>query len=271
MNTEPELVLVEDKNDFVDPLDLADEYEDVNDEDKLQLDDAIDEESEFQMEDSDDFGYASSQRAGSDRLKTEATTCLDSDDYDDCHDEYDGFDDSDSDDFFNSPLMPKRNIEHSTETNCLKSEPSHIKKECVKNVAHKVRLSPQMVDDDLSEDDISIGKNSRKTRKASQKGNEKQPKRESNDKNEPMEPRLYKHKKDYRKLLQQYEEMVAVPMISLNKNIMLICCFIINFRKNLIQTLRNQRESIVNEMKFRKLLNIWRRTIKNYYFARYAT
>lgn len=219
MNNEVELVLVGDNNDFVDPLDLGVEYDDLNDEVKLQLDDDIEDEPEFQI--GADLPEIISIDENDHRVsvKRERSVSLESFD---CDVRYD---DTDSDDYFNDAAESKRNVKNEKQPvveNQLKNELAADSVITKTEVTNKEASPAEWIDeDDISESDYENDQTVRKRKKKSAKKvtatttrpkprrNVKKEKEAPKTKKEPTEPRVYKHKKDYRKLLQQYEAMVS--------------------------------------------------------------
>lgn len=231
MNNEVELVLVGDNNDFVDPLDLGIEYDDVNDEVKLQLDDDIEDEPEFHIDQDindvtpiDPNVYCdpatSAKTSKWSNIKRERSNSYDSIDYDV------RYDDTDSDDYFDDSVDSKWDMKHTLQP---KEEKQPIKKSALDSVitkteANKTASPAKWVDDEVSEVDSEDSREDRHIRKRAKKAprkattatkqskakkNVNKEKKEPKIKEEPTEPRVYKHKKDYRKLLQKYEEMVS--------------------------------------------------------------
>lgn len=115
MNNEVELVLVDDNNDLVDPLDLGCDYDHMHNEEKFQLDDDIEiEEQTFYLnldevpndaiDNERDIHSTPSKCHNAGKSKTaelERTTSMDSFDY------VDAYDDTDSDDYFIDEIEPE--------------------------------------------------------------------------------------------------------------------------------------------------------------------
>lgn len=184
MNSELELVLVEDNNDFVDPLELNFECEEINEDNKLQLNDDIYEEKNFFIGSDDDSceliietgnRLSDSNKCNKTLIESHPVNSnrglkidiqqTDSDD--DSFDFDNGCDESDSSILFNKP-----------KTNELSENAEEV-----------------IADDEKPKVDLdkypSIFETEEKT-KANQK-----------------KKKVLKHKKDYRKLQKQYEEQVS--------------------------------------------------------------
>lgn len=147
MNSEVELVLVDDNNDLVDPLDLGYEDDHINDEEKFQLDDdiEIEEQPKFHLHLDDVPNHSSAIEENtyiskswkcydsikSEKVEIERTISLES------FGNVDAYDDTDSDDYFNDgfepeydlPAEPKPSpklIDTTKSTSCNKSTTSNI-------------------------------------------------------------------------------------------------------------------------------------------------
>lgn len=227
-------MLVGDHNDFVDPLDLGVEYDDGNDELKLDLDDDIEDEPEFHIGQDvpevtpiDPNGFADlttadkclSTKVG--RANAERQPSIDSFDSMDCDNRYD---DTDSDDYFLGARDSKVDVKRSVLADAEK-RPERMASDTVikrtKTEPSETVDSTEPLDSQTSESDSEDSRKGRKRTKKAVRGTAKKAKqakptstkqrvkRVRKAPTESTEPRVYKHKKDYRKLLQQYEEMVG--------------------------------------------------------------
>lgn len=183
MNSELELVLVEDNNDFVDPLELNFECEEINEDDKLQLNDDIYEEKNFFIESDDDSCQliietenclSDSNKCNKTLIESHSNSVLKNEiqqtnSDDDSFNFDNGCDESDSSITFNKPKT---------------NEPSE-------NVEEIINEKPKTDLDKNNSNNDSIFETDEKT-KANQK-----------------KQKVLKHKKDYRKLQKQYEEQVS--------------------------------------------------------------
>lgn len=236
MNNEVELVLVGDHNDFVDPLDLGVEYDDGNDELKLDLDDDIEDEPEFHIgqdvheatpidpngfDDLATSGKCAPTKVG--RTNAERQPSIDSLDSIDCDNRYgdNRYDDTDSDDYFVGAKDSKADVKRSVQPEA-EQRPQRIASDTVikttKTEPSETVDSTEPLDGQTSDSDSEDSRKSRKRTKKAPRTTAKKAKqakqtstkqRVKRVRKEPTEPRVYKHKKDYRKLLQQYEEMVS--------------------------------------------------------------